>query len=148
VNAATEDFAPSDLRVSDTDRDRAISELSEHFEAGRLTQDEFDERSGRALRARTEGDLAALFRDLPRKQAPATAPPPSPAVPRPFDIGHFDRGLGLGRRLPVVGAVAVVALVAIVASGLNSHTHFSLAGGVPVLLVIALICRKMIGRRR
>jgi hypothetical protein len=35
--------------------DRVLAELSEHFQAGRLTAEELDERSGRALQARTVG---------------------------------------------------------------------------------------------
>ena len=31
-------FPAGDLRVSDADRDRAVSELSEHFQVGRLTE--------------------------------------------------------------------------------------------------------------
>ena len=46
-------FPSGEMRASDADRDLALAELSEHFQTGRLTQEEFDERSGRALRART-----------------------------------------------------------------------------------------------
>jgi hypothetical protein len=58
-------FPPGDLRVSDADRDRALSELGEAFRVGRITADEFDQRSGQALRARTGKDLTALLVDLP-----------------------------------------------------------------------------------
>jgi len=34
-------FPTGGIRVSDADRDQAIAELSEHFQAGRLTQEEF-----------------------------------------------------------------------------------------------------------
>lgn len=44
MSAGTKEFTPDSLRVSDADRDRAIAELSGHFEAGRITSDEFDER--------------------------------------------------------------------------------------------------------
>ncbi len=54
------------LRVSDADRDAAISELGEHFQAGRLDPAELDDRTGRALRARIESDLDQLLADLPR----------------------------------------------------------------------------------
>ena len=38
---------------------------------GRLTTEELEDRTGRALRARTAADLAALFTDLPRpRQVP------------------------------------------------------------------------------
>src|ERR1700733_16120566 len=45
-------YPSGDLRVSDADRERALHELSGAFQAGRLTADEFDERSGQALNAR------------------------------------------------------------------------------------------------
>jgi hypothetical protein len=64
-------YPPGDLRVSDADRDRALSELSEAFQVGRLTAGEFDQRSGQALGARTGKELAALLADLPAERAPA-----------------------------------------------------------------------------
>jgi hypothetical protein len=66
------------MRASDADRDRVAAELSEHFQAGRLTQDEFDERVGRAINARTRGDLDELLTDLPSGR-PAGALPTTPA---------------------------------------------------------------------
>jgi hypothetical protein len=54
------------LRVSDQERDQAAQELREHFAAGRLTQDELDERLQQAYAARTERELRALLADLPR----------------------------------------------------------------------------------
>jgi Domain of unknown function (DUF1707) len=65
MNTTSRDFPSDDMRVSDADRDRAIAELNTHFQAGRLTMEEYDERSGRALQARTGRDLTALFTDLP-----------------------------------------------------------------------------------
>ena len=61
MSTATRDHPSGRLRVSDADRDRAIAELSEHYQAGRLTTEELEERTGRALQARTTADLAALF---------------------------------------------------------------------------------------
>lgn len=58
-----------DVRVSDQQRERAAIELREHFAAGRLTQDEFDERVQQAYGARTEQQLRALLADLPRLPA-------------------------------------------------------------------------------
>jgi Domain of unknown function (DUF1707) len=58
-------YPSGDLRVSDADRDRALHELTGAFQAGRLTADEFDERSGQALNARTGQELTALLADLP-----------------------------------------------------------------------------------
>ena len=41
MQTATRNFPSGDLRVSDADRDRAVSELSEAFQAGRITAEEF-----------------------------------------------------------------------------------------------------------
>ncbi|GAA1593034.1 hypothetical protein GCM10009789_53850 [Kribbella sancticallisti] len=69
------------LRIGDAERDQAVAVLSEHFVAGRLTQDEFEERSDQATRARYTDDLTALFVDLPDKAvAQATPAAWSPAA--------------------------------------------------------------------
>lgn len=64
MDAGPKDYPEGDQRVSDADRDRAVSELSEAFQAGRITAEEFDQRSDRALTARTGKDLTDLFTDL------------------------------------------------------------------------------------
>jgi hypothetical protein len=64
-------YPPGHIRVSDADRDRALGELTEAFQAGRITADEFDQRSGQALAARTGKELTALLADLPVQHAPA-----------------------------------------------------------------------------
>ena len=56
-------------RVADADRERASDELREHLIAGRLTQDEFEERLGLAYEAKTRADLDALTGDLPLSPA-------------------------------------------------------------------------------
>jgi hypothetical protein len=55
-----------DFRASDQDRDRAAQQLRDHFAAGRLTEEELDERVQQAYAARTDGQLRALVSDLPR----------------------------------------------------------------------------------
>jgi hypothetical protein len=67
-------YPHGDLRVSDADRDQALSELSEAFQAGRITPEEYDERSGHALRSRTGKELTALLADLPIQNPPALRP--------------------------------------------------------------------------
>jgi hypothetical protein len=71
MNTATRDYPPGDLRVGDADRDRALCELSEAFQAGRITADEFDQRSQQALGAHTGKELTALLADLPHDHARA-----------------------------------------------------------------------------
>src|SRR6267154_2667961 len=55
------------LRVSDAERDQTLRVLGEHAAVGRLTVDELEERSGRALAAKTRGELATLTGDLPQE---------------------------------------------------------------------------------
>ena len=57
-------LAHSDLRASDSDRERVIAMLSAALGDGRLTQEEHSERIKAALTARTLGDLAGLTSDL------------------------------------------------------------------------------------
>jgi hypothetical protein len=73
MDTATRDYPAGHLRVSDADRDQALRELSDAFQAGRITADEFDQRSEHALGARTGKDLTALLADLPRDRARAAA---------------------------------------------------------------------------
>lgn len=54
------------LLASDEDRDRVAEELREHYEAGRLTLEEFNKRVESTLRARTGGDLYEIMKDLPQ----------------------------------------------------------------------------------
>ncbi len=57
---------PADqIWASDTDRERAVVSLCDHFAEGRLTRAELDERLTTALSARTAGDLRRLMTDLP-----------------------------------------------------------------------------------
>jgi hypothetical protein len=79
MRTATRDYPAGDLRVCDADRDRALGELSDAFQAGRITAEEFDQRSGQALDARTGNDLMALLADLPHDRGCAEAALPSRA---------------------------------------------------------------------
>ncbi len=65
----------SGVRIGDNERETAVSALGEHYAAGRLTKEEYDERSGLAWSAKTGADLAPLFQDLPRV---APRPPQEP----------------------------------------------------------------------
>jgi hypothetical protein len=78
MNTAARDFPAGSLRVSDADRDLALSELSEAFQAGRITAGELDQRSGQALSARTGEELTALLADLPHDRPAAKRAPIKP----------------------------------------------------------------------
>ena len=63
------------MRVSDAERAEVADRLSRHYADGRLDQAEFDERMGRAMNARTQGDFDGLFADLPDLPRPGATPP-------------------------------------------------------------------------
>jgi uncharacterized membrane protein len=53
------------MRAATADRERAVDVLKAGFAEGRLSQDEYNDRMGRAYAARTYGELTALTADLP-----------------------------------------------------------------------------------
>jgi len=67
------------VRIGDAERDQAVSELGDHFAAGRLTREEFDARVDQAMAARFDSDLQPLFVDLPREH-PAPSRSAAPAL--------------------------------------------------------------------
>ncbi len=96
------EYQPSDIRVSDTEREEALAKLGEHMSAGRLDIDEYGERSAKVATAKTRGDLLALFGDLPD---------PKPAFGRPQGaLAPRERGL-VEKLAPV--AIPVAAILAI-----------------------------------
>jgi DUF1707 SHOCT-like domain len=141
-------FPRGGIRVSDADRDRAVTELSEHFQSGRLSQDEFEERSGRAFQARTGEDLSGLFGDLP--QQPVVQAGPASGVP----AGGFAAGCDLPVQPPrpglpaarlVIGVAIALVIVANVAGGAIGHGH-GLGWLIPFVLLGMVFLR--LGRRR
>lgn len=62
-------------RISDTDRERAMTDLGTHYAEGRLEHEEYDERLDAVWTARTAADLAVVFHDLPGLPAPAPSVP-------------------------------------------------------------------------
>jgi len=53
------------IRASDADREVVVAALRDAYTAGRLTMEEFDDRTSAAYQARTWGELRKLTIDLP-----------------------------------------------------------------------------------
>jgi len=126
------------IRVSDAERDQAVAELSEHYQAGRLTLEEFDDRSDLALRARTGNDIVALFADLPTTVVPPammTARPATPGVPADFG-GRPVGGPPIAR--VVIACVIAAIVLGNVAGGLGQH---SLGWLVPIVVLAFVFLR-------
>jgi hypothetical protein len=138
MSTATKGYLSGSMRVSDADRDRAIAELSEHYQAGRLTTEEFEDRSGRALQARTTADLADLFTDLPRRQAPMTgATATSAASTLSASTGPAGPTTAWPARVPVV-PVTILAVVAVLAL-LGGHLFHIVWVPVVAIIVVRLL---------
>jgi hypothetical protein len=65
VSDPAEPVSNPGLRASDADRERLVDELEQHTIAGRLTTDEFEQRTGQAYEAKTVAELERLRQDLP-----------------------------------------------------------------------------------
>ncbi len=120
------------LRVSDAERQAVADRLGEHFAEGRLDQDEFDERAGRAMNAKTRADLSGLFDDLPDPSTrPQTGTAPVPVRP--------------GRHRHPVLVLVLLVIVALAAA------HVVVAATVPWLwlgFVAAILVLATRGTRR
>jgi hypothetical protein len=124
------------IRASDNDREGVVAALREAFTEGRLTLDEFDERTSAAYAAKTWGDLRALTDDLPSPPVLSVQggqPGHEPEPKRGLDVGDQAaspvlppmsrvspdmmrvpprRQRPFGRLLPVVFIWAVIAAAA------------------------------------
>jgi hypothetical protein len=105
-----------DLRVSDQDRDRAVQEIREHFAAGRLTEEEMDERVQAAVRAQTRSELGAIRHDLPRL--------PVSAAQRKADLAERRRELRAQLFQEAGGGVVLFGICAVVWAASGAHGMF------------------------
>ena len=125
-------YSDEHIRVSDVERNAVAERLSAHYADGRLDQAEFDERVSKTMSAKTRGDLAGLFDDLPDPVEPAGASgvggPGGPAIPyRPHRRG------GLLRPLLLAVIVLVVASIA-----WHAATSFFYIPWFPIAVILAI----------
>ena len=123
------------IRSGDAERDQAVSDLGDHFAAGRLNREEFDDRADQAMQARFSTELAPLFADLPSTQ-PAAPSAPSGAA-RPGGPPPWAYAMWL---FPVL-------MVAAVAGAILLHAPFILWFGVWLLVIARITGHKHRHRR-
>jgi hypothetical protein len=129
------------VRAGNTDRQRAVDRLTQHFTDGRLDAGEFDERVGKAYAAVHIDELPALFVDLPedeprpgrsaaagwgsggRPYGPAVGPGPWSGTGRSSWQGPPFQGPPF-RRPPRVFLILLVVLAAMFALGAIGHGFF------------------------
>jgi len=116
-------MSSADLRASDADRERAAELLRSHAGEGRLTVEELDERTERALAAVTQGELDALFADLPPLHPPARREdgPAQPARGVPWIPGNY--AFAESWRAPTDRETAMRELLEHVAPPLHRHGY-------------------------
>jgi DUF1707 SHOCT-like domain/Domain of unknown function (DUF4190) len=102
------------IRASDRDRQLVQARLSDAYAEGRLTREEWDERSDAAIRAVTYADLGPLTADLPTQFSAR----PVPAVRQPSaPPAHLAAGQQTNR-LAVAALVCGVGLFVIPPAGI------------------------------
>ncbi len=108
---------PAGMLAANADRERAIDVLKAGFAEGRLTKDQYDDRTARVYAARTYGQIAALIADLPPGPfgLPATYPGagyPPPQIVRPAinSMAVAALACGIGEFL-TMGLTAIPAII-------------------------------------
>ena len=133
------------IRVSDAERDAAVRTLGDHAAVGRLTLDELEDRAGRALAAKTRGELAVLTSDLPQQAAAAELAPsgtPQARVRKPVRWmvaimggssrhGRF-RAVGSVNSVSIMGGDEIDLREAEIEGGELTMNMFALMGGATV----------------
>jgi hypothetical protein len=134
------------IRASDKERESVVEVLRDAYTDGRLTLEEFEERTSTAYASKTWTDLRELTADLPvepvlgadllqRQSHSAPAAQMVPSVPRPRQGGR-DRPLG--RLLPVIFVWIMIA-----AAAGSPDT----AAALSVVFICLLACRVGYGGR-
>lgn len=131
MNTAHGTYAMPQMKASDADRDAVLADLSRHFEAGRLTSEELDERTGRALAARTLDELQDLMNDLPAVE---------PVVPAAAAMSPRHAYPALA---PVIVALAGAAMVAMVVGTVQGGRAWSVWWLIPAAFIVRrLACHR------
>ena len=134
------------IRASDKERDSVVDVLRDAYTDGRLTLEEFEERTSAAYASRTWADLRELTSDLPVEpvlgadlpQRPPHSRPVAQVVPTVPQPRHGARNRPLGRLLPVIFAWIMIA-----AAAGSPDT----AAALSVVFICLLACRVGYGGR-
>ena len=135
------------IRASDQDREVVVATLRDAYTAGRLTLEEFDERTSAAYESKTWGDLRKLTEDLPSQPVLGADVPGRrlPVAPLP---AHPERGrdqIPPARRRPGPGAFfPIVALWLLIALA-NRGGHVVV--GPLVVLIVGLAFLSLVRRK-
>lgn len=105
------------MRASDRDRQQVVDRLRGGLEEGRLSMDEFTDRTGLAFHAVTYGDLAPLCADLPASTPVMAGPQTAAGAAAPPVVSSragFLAGLPTALRVLWIKWLAVVSVNVVV----------------------------------
>ncbi len=132
-----------DLRIGDSDREAAASVLREHYAAGRLTLEEFNQRLDATFAARTQGQLSQITRDLPHVGIPAAGRPVTSGGPRRERARERCGYAPHSGRHVLPSIIALMAALLLVA-GLNLDLFWP--GGLVIFVAIFAAVRALMRR--
>jgi hypothetical protein len=132
------DVPSEQLRVSDTDRESALQALGEHMSVGRLTLDEYGDRSAKVTASKTRGDLGEVFADLPAPHPvfDGKAAPPPQAAAEPVPAKPSGPVEWSDRPLAQRGTAAAVPIAVLVAIVVGITTGFWWLFAIPIVLTM------------
>jgi Domain of unknown function (DUF1707) len=148
-------MSDNSIRASDVDREVVVATLRDAYTAGRLTLEEFDERTSAAYASKTWGDLRKLTGDLPSQpvlgsDVPGRRLPPAPSTTLSSTAlpSHPERNNGtippVRHRPRAIAFLPIVTLWLVLALASRS-AHDIVAPTVVLVMTIALLS---FGRRR
>jgi hypothetical protein len=123
-----------EIRIGTAERERALAELSEHYSEGRLTLNEFEERTEVVVQARFKSDLDVVFSDLPRAGATPEPSYPAPVYPAPATPPAYAASASTGTARWKTTVMALTPFVALIAFFLVKHWIVFLA--IPIMGII------------
>lgn len=144
------------MRASDADRDTVVSVLRDAYAAGRLTLEEFHERTSAAYAGRTWGELRELTSDLPGAPwigAPGSGPDSVPSQAgvssepaKPGDLPPGERRFSgrPARRRPSEALLPFVMVWFLLM--LTAHSAGLIA--LPILAFVLLVVFTSVSRRK
>jgi len=130
------------LRIGTAEREEAVRILGDHFAEGRLAVDEYEDRVGRAIEARTRGELRPLFDDLPTPYPAFMVPPVRPVVPVPVPMYPVYAGVQSyepSDRYRVIAGVLQIVLPFGTGRFYTGHTGVALAQLFTVFIGIGVL---------
>lgn len=120
-------------RIGNDERQNAVHSLGEHYGAGRIDAEEYEERVAAAYAARTQNELDVLFADLPQPPAPPMVPVPMPPswAPMPVPVAPYgiepSTGIPYSDRSKVAAGVLQIVLPFGIGRFYSGHTGIAIA---------------------